>query len=140
MRFFIIYTLIALFLSAAASKSVTISSPGTNKNLLTSNKKSKTEPCPSRSLIQSKILAIQGGSSDDALSVDWRYFAAGGICAAVSHGITTPLDVIKTKMQTSPEKYNKGMLHAAKDIISTEGAGFLLAGLGNWYPYFIYRY
>lgn len=25
----------------------------------------------------------------------WRYFAAGGICAATSHAIPTPLDVIK---------------------------------------------
>ena len=27
---------------------------------------------------------------------DWRYFAAGGVSAAISHGYTTPLDVIKT--------------------------------------------
>jgi solute carrier family 25 phosphate transporter 3 len=33
-------------------------------------------------------------------------------------------------MQSFPEKYNKGALAAAKDIIATEGAGFLLAGLG----------
>jgi hypothetical protein len=25
----------------------------------------------------------------------WRYFLAGGICAATSHGITTPIDVVK---------------------------------------------
>lgn len=55
---------------------------------------------------------------------------AGGICAACSHGITTPIDVVKTKMQTDPEKYTKGVLAAAKDIIKTEGALFLLSGLG----------
>ena len=25
----------------------------------------------------------------------WRYFLAGGICAATSHGVTTPIDVVK---------------------------------------------
>jgi len=33
-----------------------------------------------------------------------RYFAAGGISAATSHGITTPIDVVKTKMQMNPKK------------------------------------
>eukprot|EP01036_Dinobryon_divergens_P061155 gene61155-81527_t len=74
--------------------------------------------------------AIRGGSSDVASAIDWRYFLAGGICAACSHGITTPIDVIKTKMQTDPKKYNSGVVQAAKDIISQEGVLFLLAGLG----------
>ena len=30
---------------------------------------------------------IRGGSD----SLDWRYFLAGGLCAATSHGITTPI-------------------------------------------------
>ncbi len=33
-------------------------------------------------------------------------------------------------MQTNPERFNKGVVHAAGDIISKEGVGFLLAGLG----------
>jgi len=48
-------------------------------------------------------------------------------------------DVIKTKMQTEPAKYNKGVIQAARDIVATEGAGFLLAGLGNL-PCFYYHY
>lgn len=40
------------------------------------------------------------------------------------------LDVVKTRMQQFPEKYTKGVLAAASDIVSTEGVGFLLAGLG----------
>ena len=71
-------------------------------------------------------LDIRGGS-DDAL--DWRFFLAGGICAATSHGITTPIDVVKTRMQTNPEKYTKGVVAAARDIIAAEGPMFLLAGL-----------
>jgi uncharacterized membrane protein (DUF2068 family) len=27
----------------------------------------------------------------------WRFYLAGGICAAISHGITTPIDVIKVR-------------------------------------------
>ena len=34
-------------------------------------------------------------------------------------------------MQTNPEKYNQGMLKAARDIVATDGVGVLLAGLGN---------
>ena len=36
-------------------------------------------------------------------NIDFRYFVAGGTCAAFSHGITTPIDVIKTKMQADPK-------------------------------------
>jgi hypothetical protein len=36
-------------------------------------------------------LLLRGGNADGANSIDWRYFLAGGICAAFSHGITTPI-------------------------------------------------
>jgi solute carrier family 25 (mitochondrial phosphate transporter), member 3 len=75
------------------------------------------------------VLQIRGGATD-AIDIDWRFFLAGGLCAAASHGITTPIDVVKTKMQTNPEKYTKGVISAAKDIIANEGVGVLLAGLG----------
>lgn len=39
-------------------------------------------------------------------------------------------DVVKTKMQTEPEKYTSSVLQATKDIIASEGVFFLLAGLG----------
>ena len=35
--------------------------------------------------------------------VDYRYFVAGGTCAAISHGITTPIDVVKTRIQADPK-------------------------------------
>lgn len=55
---------------------------------------------------------------------DPRYFISGGICAATSHGMATPIDVVKTRMQSEPEKYDAnrgGLLMAANDIIQTDG-------------------
>jgi len=46
----------------------------------------------------SKVLSVRGGGLEELASLDWRYFAAGGICAAFSHGITTP---IGTHIETS---------------------------------------
>lgn len=63
--------------------------------------------------------------------IDLRYFVAGGTCAAFSHGITTPIDVVKTKIQANPKKYqNKNMLAVTQEIVKKEGAGALLTGLG----------
>ena len=40
--------------------------------------------------------SMAGGAALNALkSIDYRYFVAGGTCAAFSHGITCPIDVIK---------------------------------------------
>lgn len=78
------------------------------------------------------VLRLCGGSTSGdglAAAVDWRFFVAGGLCASISHGWTTPLDVIKTKMQQKPEKFKSGMLAAARSIVADEGAGVLLAGL-----------
>jgi len=63
-------------------------------------------------------------------SVDYRYFVAGGVCAATSHGITTPIDVVKTRMQAQPEVYDKGIQAATVSILKTEGPSALLGGLG----------
>lgn len=68
------------------------------------------------------LKAVQG--------LDLRYFVAGGTCAAISHGITTPIDVVKTKIQSNPRKYNKGMAATAVDLVKEDGPGVLLGGLG----------
>jgi hypothetical protein len=62
----------------------------------------------------SLLLACLAPSSSNASSagaaalqalknIDYRYFVAGGTCAAISHGITTPIDVVKTKIQANPD-------------------------------------
>jgi hypothetical protein len=55
---------------------------------------------------------------------------AGGLCCGVTHGALCPVDVVKTRMQLSPEIYNKGMVDGFKKVIANEGAGALLTGLG----------
>lgn len=68
---------------------------------------------------------------DACKTLDARYFVAGGTCAAISHGITTPIDVVKTKIQAQPQRFQKMSIpQAAVDIIHTEGAPALLGGLG----------
>merc|ERR1719183_1847963 len=55
---------------------------------------------------------------------------AGGICCSITHGALTPVDVVKTRIQLDPAKYNKGLVGGFKQIIGEEGAGALLTGLG----------
>ena len=54
------------------------------------------------------VVEATSSSSTEAIAtalknIDFRYFVAGGTCAAFSHGITTPIDVIKTKIQADPK-------------------------------------
>jgi len=75
-----------------------------------------------------------GGAANAAAnalkSVDYRYFVAGGVCAATSHGITTPIDVVKTRIQAQPEVFDKGLQAATVSILKAEGPSALLGGLG----------
>jgi hypothetical protein len=61
---------------------------------------------------------------------DPRYFVSGGLCAAVSHGITTPIDVVKTRIQADPDVFNKGLVSATKSILEKDGPSALLVGFG----------
>ncbi|SGZ57154.1 CIC11C00000001522 [Sungouiella intermedia] len=62
---------------------------------------------------------------------DYASFAlAGAMGCGLTHGAMTPIDVIKTRIQLEPTVYNKGMVGSFKQIVSTEGAGALLTGLG----------
>lgn len=84
-------------------------------------------------LIFSSTVSASGpaaAAANAAKAFDYRYFVAGGVCAATSHGITTPIDVVKTKMQAQPEIYNKGMAAATMSILKTDGPSALLGGLG----------
>lgn len=78
--------------------------------------------------------AVGGAAAKAALntlkSMDYRYFVAGGTCAAFSHGITCPVDVVKTRIQANPKEYDKGLYQATLSICKSDGPQVLLAGLG----------
>jgi solute carrier family 25 phosphate transporter 3 len=76
----------------------------------------KTAPAPAEKL--------------SGLALYSRFAFAGAICCSVTHGALTPVDVVKTRIQLDPAKYNKGMIGGFKQVIQGEGAGALLTGFG----------
>lgn len=55
---------------------------------------------------------------------------SGGICCGVTHGALCPVDVVKTRIQLDPAKYNQGMVGGFRQVIAAEGVGALATGLG----------
>lgn len=55
---------------------------------------------------------------------------AGGICCSVTHGALCPVDVVKTRIQLDPVKYNKGMIGGFRQVVAEEGVAALATGLG----------
>jgi solute carrier family 25 phosphate transporter 3 len=72
--------------------------------------------------------------SGDFAQYDTMYYlkgaAAGGICCSITHGALTPVDVVKTRVQLDPVKYNRGLIGGFSQIASEEGAMALLTGFG----------
>jgi solute carrier family 25 phosphate transporter 3 len=65
-----------------------------------------------------------------ARGLHWQPFLAGGLSCALSHGVATPFDVVKTRMQTNPEMYDGSVAAAFRRIARHEGPSFLWQGLG----------
>jgi len=70
---------------------------------------------------------------------DWNKYGAsyylngalcGGVCCSVTHGALCPVDVVKTRIQLDPVKYNRGLLGGFRQVVSAEGVGALATGLG----------
>jgi len=73
---------------------------------------------------------------------DLMYFlkgaAAGGICCSITHGALCPVDVVKTRVQLDPVKYNSGLVGGMRKIVAEEGAMALTTGLGaTAFGYFV---
>jgi len=81
---------------------------------------------------QKKIVATSGSYDWDRY--DMSYFLkgalAGGLCCSATHGGVVPIDVVKTRMQLDPIKYNTGLIGGFNKIIAEEGASALATGLG----------
>jgi len=62
-----------------------------------------------------------------------RFCVSGAICASGVHLMVTPLDVIKTKIQTDPENY-PGPIASFQKIVDERGLGGFFNG---WIPTFV---
>jgi solute carrier family 25 phosphate transporter 3 len=102
-------------------------------------KMSAISQLPGPKLIQSKIAQCEGDATGPGTFMGQGPFTsgfylkaalAGGICCGLTHGALTPVDVVKTRIQLEPQKYNQGMAASARTVIAEEGAGALLTGLG----------
>jgi len=61
-----------------------------------------------------------------------KYAVSGGVGCCISHSGAVPLDVIKTRVQTNPERFQgQGMLATGQTLVAEEGPGVLLQGLGS---------
>jgi len=82
----------------------------------------------------SPIRKIIATSSSPEKKYDLTYYLkgalAGGICCSITHGGLCPVDVVKTKIQLDPIKYNTGLIGGVKQVIQEEGMAGLATGLG----------
>lgn len=62
-----------------------------------------------------------------------RFCLSGAVCCSSAHLALTPIDVVKTKVQTNPSKY-PGVFEAMKTVSSEEGMGAFFNG---WAPTFL---
>ncbi|KAI1793268.1 mitochondrial carrier [Ganoderma leucocontextum] len=58
------------------------------------------------------------------------FFLAGALCATLTHGAMTPIDVVKTRIQVDPEMARMALLSGGRRIVAQEGAAALLTGFG----------
>lgn len=77
-----------------------------------------------------------------AVKHDLMYYlkgaAAGGICCSITHGALCPVDVVKTRMQLDPVRYNSGLIGGMRQVVAEEGAMALTTGLGaTAFGYFV---
>ncbi|PWN94020.1 mitochondrial carrier [Acaromyces ingoldii] len=72
----------------------------------------------------------EAGEAPKGVDLFARFAFAGAVGCAITHGALTPVDVVKTRMQLEPEVYNRGMITAFRQVVSKEGSGALLTGLG----------
>jgi solute carrier family 25 phosphate transporter 3 len=74
-------------------------------------------------------LTVRASATDEIVTI-LKYFSAGGIGCFVSHCLSVPLDVVKTKAQLNPEDSKLSAWKLAQKIVREEGATTLARGLG----------
>lgn len=79
---------------------------------------------------ESQILSTSASSKKYDLSYYLKGALAGGICCSITHGALCPVDVVKTRIQLDPVKFNKGLIGGFSQVIAEEGINGLATGLG----------
>lgn len=77
-----------------------------------------------------KIVLPSSSEKVYGLSYYLKGALAGGICCSITHGGLCPVDVVKTRIQLDPVKYNQGMIGGFRQVIAAEGVSALATGLG----------
>ena len=89
----------------------------------------------------SSLLANGGGVSASLVS-HWKYFLCGAAACTISHGVTVPFDVVKTRIQIGSAEDNPSQaktdtsapapdyLPLFRQIIEDKGVKFLFQGMG----------
>lgn len=91
-----------------------------------------------QSLPGSVLLAPSPSGTKHDLMYYLKGAAAGGICCSITHGALCPVDVVKTRVQLDPVKYNSGLVGGMRKVVAEEGAMALTTGLGaTAFGYFI---
>jgi len=88
----------------------------------------RTEPLPllrrRNAAIERFEVAAAAAAAKIASTLDYekypKLFAAGGLCASVTHLVTVPLDVVKTRMQVKPGSFD-GINDGIAKIYKAEG-------------------
>ncbi|KAF2194443.1 mitochondrial phosphate carrier protein [Zopfia rhizophila CBS 207.26] len=84
---------------------------------------------PKLDAIKGTVPAIDP-TKPQGLALYARFAFAGAVCCSVTHGALTPVDVVKTRIQLDPVKYNRGLIGGFKQVIQSEGAGAIWTGFG----------
>ncbi|KAI1497432.1 mitochondrial phosphate carrier protein [Biscogniauxia marginata] len=59
-----------------------------------------------------------------------RYAFSGAICCSFTHALLTPVDVVKTRVQLEPVRYNRGLAGGLRQVVAYDGSRALLTGFG----------
>ena len=91
-------------------------------------------PTPSQQFIKKRSVLATSAKVMGQGPFDSTYYLkgalAGGICCSITHGALCPVDVVKTRIQLDPIKYNKGLVGGFRQVIAEEGMSGLATGLG----------
>merc|ERR1719498_1206592 len=95
-------------------------------------KKAMKTPAPESPAPNKKAPHFFASAAEAKYDLDYylKGALAGGICCSITHGALCPVDVVKTRIQLDPAKYNKGMIGGFRQVVAEEGVAALATGLG----------